>query len=338
MRGRSRRFRRALVGAAVTAVIPVMAGCTTNTSPGAAAVIGDSRISVSALQQQVDDAFADPQIAAALAPGSQFSQALGGDRDGFVRVTLSRMISDRLISAVAAAHHVTVSSKDIADETSTFVQQAGSLQALQQQAAESVGVTAKQLPGLIRLTVLQQRLSDALIAKLPASPGQLKAEYQKDIDQFDQIDIAQIAVSNKGLANHILSLVRKHPASFAALAKKYSEDQQSAANGGEIGLVGRSQVVSLLGAARTKIGTMQLLHTQGEYLVLHLISRHTIPLSQATTQLKSALFAGEATALLQKAISDEAKRQGVHVSPRYGRWDPTTQAVLAVKSTVSLPS
>lgn len=331
-------FRRALVGAAVTAAIPVMAGCTSHTSPGAAAVVGDTRISVSTLQHQVDAAFADPQIAAALAPGSQFSQALGGDRDGFVRMTLSRLISDRLISAVAAAHHVTVSSKDVADETDTFVQQAGSLQALQQQAAESVGVTAKQLPGLIRLTVLQQRLSDALIANLPASPAQLRAEYQKDIDQFDQIDVAQIAVSSKSLANHILSLARKHPSSFATLAGKYSQDQQSAANGGEVGLVGRSQVVNLLGAAKTKIGTIQLLHTQGEYLVLHLISRHTIPLSQATAQLKSALFAGEATALMQKAVGDEAARQGVHVSPRYGRWDPTTQAVLAVKSAISLPS
>lgn len=331
-------FRRALVGAVVTAAIPVMAGCTTNTSPGAAAVIGDARISVSALQHQVNDAFADPQIAAALAPGSQFSQALGGDRDGFVRVTLSRMISDRLISTVAAAHHVTVSSKDVADEINTFVQQAGSLQALQQQAAESVGVTAKQLPALIRLTVMQQRLSDALIANLPASPAQLRAEYQKDIDQFDQIDVAQIAVSSKSLATHILSLARKDPSSFATLAGKYSQDQQSAANGGEVGLVGRSQVVSLLGAAKTKIGTIQLLHTQGEYLVLHLISRHTIPLSQATAQLKSAIFAGEASALLQKAIGDEAKSEGVHVSPRYGRWDPTTQAVLAVKSAISLPS
>ncbi|HVV77051.1 MAG TPA: peptidylprolyl isomerase [Mycobacteriales bacterium] len=336
MRGRSRGVRRALMGALAVATIPVIAGC--NTSPGAAAVIGGSQISVSTLQHQVDTALADPQIASALAPGSQFAQALGGDTDGFVRATLSRLISDRLISAVASAHHVSVSSKDVSDETDQFVQQAGSLQSLQQQAAESVGVTAAQLPGLIRLTVLQQKLSDALIANLPATPAQLAAEYQKDIDQFDQIDVAQIAVSSKSLATHILSLARKNPASFPALAHKYSQDQASAAKGGEVGLVGRSQVVSLLGSARTKIGTMQLLHSQGEYLVLHLISRHTIPLSQATSQLKSALFASEATTLLQKAINAEATRLGVHVSPRYGRWDPTTQTVLAVRSTVSLPS
>ncbi len=312
---------------------PVLAAC--DTSPGAAAVVGKSRISVSTLQHQVDAALADPQIVSALAPGSQFAQALGGSRDGFVRMTLSRLISDRLISAVAAAHHVTVSSKEIADQTSQFVQQAGSLQSLQQQAAESVGVTPGQLTGLIRLTVLQQHLSDALIATLPATPAQLQAEYRKDIDQFDQLDVAQIAVGSKALAHQILAKARKNPASFPALASKYSQDTQTASKGGEVGLVGRSQVVSLLGAAKTKVGSVQLVQSQGEYIVLHIISRHVIPLSQATAQVKSALYAGQGTALLQKAISDEGTKLGVHVSPRYGRWDPTTQTVLAAKSPIS---
>ena len=97
-------------------------------------------------------------------------------------------------------------------------------------------------------------------------------------------------------------------------------------------------MVSLLGAAKTKVGTIQLLHTQGEYLVLHIIRRQVVPLSQATPQLKSAIYSGQATALLQKAIADEAKTLGVHISPRYGRWDPTTQTVLAVKSPISLAS
>ncbi|HWC35800.1 MAG TPA: peptidylprolyl isomerase [Mycobacteriales bacterium] len=336
MRGRSRGFRRALVGVVTAAAIPVLAGC--NTSPGAAALVGSHRISVASLQEQVDAALADPQISSALAPGSQFAQQLGGSRDGFVRMTLSRLITDRLISAIAAAHHVVVTSKDVNDKTSEFASQAGSLQALQQQAAESVGVTASQLADLIRLTVLQQRISDALIANIPTTPAQLQAEYRKDIDQFDQIDVAQIAVSSKSLADQLLAKARKNPATFPALASKYSQDQTSAANGGEVGFVGRSQVVSLLGTAKTKIGTVQLIHSQGEYLVLHLISRKLTPLSQATTQLKEALYSGQANALLQKAITDEAHSLGVHVSPRYGRWDPKAQAVLAVKSSISLPS
>lgn len=331
MTGRLLGSRRALLGAVAAAAIPVLAGC--NTSPGAAALIGSSRISVHDLQRQVNAALADPQVASALA-NPQFGPTLGGSRDGFVRVTLSRLITDRLIEDLAAAHHVVVTSKQVADLTSQFEQQAGSLQSLQQQAAEAVGVTAGQLSALIRLTVLQQNLSDALIAGLPATPAQLQAEYQKDIDQFDQIDVAQIAVSNKTLANQIIAQARRDPSTFGALANRYSEDTTTASKGGEVGLVGRSQVVALLGAAKTKIGTIQLVHSQGEYVVLHLISRHVIPISQATQQLKSAMFAGQAQVLMQKAITDEAQKLGVHVSPRYGRWDPKTQAVLAVKSPV----
>ncbi|MGN6472736.1 MAG: peptidylprolyl isomerase [Mycobacteriales bacterium] len=334
MKSRSRGLRRVLVGAVAMVAVPVLAGC--DTGPGAAALVGKARISVSTLQHQVNTALADPQIASALAPGSQFAQGLGGSRDGFVRMTLSRLISDRLISDVAAAHHIVVSSKQVTDQVDQFVQQAGSLQVWQQQAAESVGVTPDQLTELIRLTVLQQRLSDALISNLPATPAQLSAEYRKDIDQFDQLDVAQIAVAQKGLARQLLAKARKNPSSFPALASKYSQDTQSAANGGEVGLVGRSQVVSLLGTSKTKVGTFQLVNSQGEYIVLHIISRHVIPLSQATTQLKSALYSGQAQALLGKAISDEAHKLGVHVSPRYGRWDPATQTVLAVKSAISV--
>lgn len=334
MNGRWLGLRRALAGAVAVTVVPILAGC--DTSPGAAAIVGDSRISVSTLQHRVDAALADPQIASALTPGSQFAQALGGSRDGFVRQTLSRMISDRLISAVAAAHHVTVTSKEVADQMNQFVQQAGSLQALQQQAAESVGVTPDQLKELVRLTVLQQRLSDALIASLPATPAQLQAEYRKDIDQFDQLDVAQIAVSSKQLADRLVAQVRRNPASFPALARRYSQDTRTASSGGEVGFVGRSQVVALLGAAKTKIGTFQVIHSQGAYVVLHIISRRVVPLAQATARLKAALYASQAQTLLQKAVTDEARALGVHVSPRYGRWDSTTQTVLAVKSPISV--
>jgi peptidyl-prolyl cis-trans isomerase D len=145
-------------------------------------------------------------------------------------------------------------------------------------------------------------------------------------------------VGSKSLANQILAKARKNPSTFGALAAQYSQDTQTADSGGEIGLVGRSQVVSLLGKAKTKVGTVQLVHTQGEYIVLHIIRRQVTPLSEASAQLKAAMYAGQATALLQKAIADEAHRVGVHVSPRYGRWDATTQTVLAVKSPISVPN
>jgi parvulin-like peptidyl-prolyl isomerase len=325
--------RRVAVAALATVAIPLLAGC--DTSPDAAAVIGGSRISIAALQSQVDAALKDPQITAALS-NQQFSSGLGGSQAGFVRLTLGRLISDKLIDEAAAAHHVTVTSKEISDQTAQFVQQAGSMSALEQQAAESVGVTPAQLPDLIRLTVLQQELSDALVAELPATPEQLSAEYQKDIDQFDTLDVSQIAVSKKALADQILAKVQQNPASFEALAAKYSLDTTTSANGGEVGQVGRKEIISLLGGvAHARPGSVGIAHGNGVYSVVRVNSRNIVPLSQATLQLKETLYSAQATALLQKALTDEGDKLGVNVSPRYGKWDPTSQTVVARKSAIS---
>ncbi|HWA65222.1 MAG TPA: SurA N-terminal domain-containing protein [Mycobacteriales bacterium] len=329
-----RGVRRVAVAALATVAVPVLAGC--DTSPDAAAVIGGSRISIATLQGEVDTALKDPQISSALAPGSQFSAALGGSKAGFVRLTLSRLISDKLISATAAAHGVTVTDKEISDQTAQFVQQAGSMSALQEQAAESVGVAPAQLPELIRLTVLQQQLSDALVATLPATPEQLEAEYKKDIDQFDTLDVSQIAVSKQRLAQRILAKVRRDPASFESLAQKYSLDTTTASNGGEVGQVPRSEIISLLGGVAHAVpGSVGIAHANGVYSVVRVNSRNLIPLSQATAQLKESLYSAQATTLLQQALAAEGRKLGVNVSPRYGKWDASSQTVVARKSAIS---
>ena len=325
--------RRVAVAALATVAIPVLAGC--DTSPDAAALIGNSRISISTLQTEVNAALADQQISDALS-NPQFSQSLGGDRAGFVRLVLGRLISDKLLSKLADEHHVTVTAKDISDQTAQFVQQAGSLQSLQQQAAESVGVTPSQLPELIRLTVLQQRLSLALVSALPATEAQLQAEYQKDIDQFDTLDVSQIAVSSKSLANQILAKVKRNPSSFEALAAKYSLDTTTSANGGEVGPIGRNQIISLLGGAKNaKPGSVGIAHGNGVYSVLRVNSRQIKPLADVIPQLKESMYSRQETTLLQSALNTETVKLGVHVSPRYGKWDPSTETVVAKKSAIS---
>src|SRR5581483_488659 len=102
-------------------------------------------------------------------PKTPGTPSLGGDRVGFTRQTLGRLISDELLNLVAAAHHVTVTPQEVDAQTASFVQQAGSLSALQQSAASQVGVAPSQLPTLVRITVLQQKLGDALTATLPAT-------------------------------------------------------------------------------------------------------------------------------------------------------------------------
>lgn len=323
----SSRLRASSLAVVALVALPVLSAC--STSPGAAATVGSQRITTGDLQSQVN---------LSLSGGALQSQQ-GFDRASFTMQLLGHLISVDLVNAVAADKHVTVTKQDITAQTAAFVQQAGSLAALQQQAAAG-GVTKAQLPGFIRYAALEQKLSTALIANLTATPAQLAAEYQKDIDQFDQLQIAQIAVKTKALANQILTKVRKDPSTFAALAAKDSLDTATKTKGGLVGFVGRTAVQKALGssAASVKPGSFAIAHTSGNYVVVHIISRQTQPLSAVTAQLKTSLFSAQATSLLQKSISAEATKLGVRVSPRYGRWDNTTDAVVATKSPVSSSS
>jgi parvulin-like peptidyl-prolyl isomerase len=332
-----RRGSRIALGAAAVAAVPLLAAC--DTSPGAAALVGGDRISIASLQHTVNKELADPAIRTALS-NPQFSAGLGKNAAGFVRVTLARLISERVLGRVAAEHHVTVSAQEVQSQTASFVQQVGSLQTLQAQAAQQVGVTAAELPALIRFTVLQQKLSDALVKSQPVTHAQLVAQYNQDIDQFDQVDLAQIAVPTKALAQKVLHKAKANPSSFGALAQRYSTDTQSKATGGAIGFIGRNQLASVLGSDPTKIAAGQILmtHSSTGYVIVHVIKTKKTSLAAATPQLKSELFQSEGQTLLQKAAIAESNRLGVHVNPRYGKWNAATQTITPTKSQISSPS
>jgi hypothetical protein len=84
-------------------------------------------------------------------------------------------------------------------------------------------------------------------------------------------------------------------------------------------------------------GSYFIVHSQFGWHVVHVISRHTVSLTQATPQLKQSLFASRAADLLTSAEQAEAKRIGVHVNPRYGAWQPTKLTVVAARNPVSSP-
>lgn len=318
----SRNQRAGSLAVLALVALPVLSAC--NTSPGAAATVGSQRISTGALEAQVNESLA----------GGKVQSQQGFTQVAFTRELLGHMIDVDLINAAAAAHHVSVTAQDIANQQKAFIQQAGGSEAsLESQAAQG-GVTAAQLPGFIRYAAVQQKLSTALVANATATPAQLDAEYKKDIDQFDQLHIAQIPVKSKALAHRILNKVRRHPKTFAAQAKKYSIDAKTKANGGDVGFVGRTAVLKALGGTANP-GTFTIVHSSGAYDVVHVIARRTIPESAVTQQLKTSLFSAQAQTLLQKAIAAEATKLGVHVSPRYGRWDSATSAVVAVPDPVS---
>jgi parvulin-like peptidyl-prolyl isomerase len=311
------------------ATVPLLSACSSHTSPGAAALVGDKRISTGQLQSAVNAALVNPKAQA----------QIGTNRPAFTRELLAKMISDDIVAAAAAARHVSVTSADVSQQTQAFVQQAGSLTALQTQAAQG-GVPASQLPAYIRSYTLQQKFEAALISAVPATQAQLQQAYDANKSSYQQVDSAHILVASKTLAEHLLAEVKAHPSRFAALAKRYSTDTGSKDNGGNLGYETRTQVVKPFGTAifTHRPGSYVLAHSQYGYHVIHIIASRTQSLASVTPQLKASLFGSQATTLLTKAFVAESKKLGVHVSPRYGTWDAPKQSVDAPKGTVSSPA
>jgi foldase protein PrsA len=324
--------RAAGVAVALLAAALVLVGCgNSSSSPGAAAIVGSQRISTDTLQKTVNRALRDPQALS----------KLGSDRARFVRDELGRLINNDVIAAAAAAHGVTVSNGEIDTQISQFAQQAGGQAQLEQSAAQN-GVPREELRTFIRFYVLQQKLADKLVADIPVTQDQLQAAYQQNIDQFDKVHSAHILVKDKKTADKILSQVRKNPSSFASLAARYSQDTSNKNSGGDLGFAGHGQFVPEFSDAifAAKPGTFVEVHSKFGWHVVHVIARKTVSLARATPQLKSQILKTQRDALLKKALADQAKKLGVHVNPRYGKWDAQNGQVvpLSGKNDVSSPS
>ena len=321
--------RKAAPSAGLLLAAVLMSGC--NTSPGAAALVGGDRISTDALQHEVDQALSLPNV----------QPSLSGDRAGFTRSELARMVTNLIVAGAARDHHLTVSRADIDQQLGVFAQQAGGQAQLIQQAEQS-GIPRAELPSFTRYYVLQQKLADQLIANIPVSQAELQAAYQKNIDQYNQVHSAHILVKTKALADQILAKAKANPSSFATLALKYSTDTSNKQSGGDLGFAGRGQFVPAFSDAifKAKPGSFIEVHSQFGWHVVHVIAHRVITLAQATPQLKASLLQSTRDQLLSRALASEGHKLGVHINPRYGRWDFNSQTVVGVplKDQVSSPS
>jgi foldase protein PrsA len=324
------RFGRAAVAVLGALTVGVSASACTS-SPGAAALVGDHRISVATLQSVVNHGLADPQA----------QQQLGQDRAKFTRDQLGRLIDDVLIANIAKADGIVASPADIDQQLAQFAQQAGGEKQLEQQAA-GAGIPAKDLRTFVRYYVLEQKISDKLVANVTVSDADLQAAYEKNIDQYDQVDSAHILVATKKLADSLFAQVKAKPSSFAALAKRYSIDTGSKDKGGELGYQAASGLVKPFADAifSAKPGTYLEVHSQFGWHVVHVIAHRKTPLSEVADQLKASILQPKRQQLLSAALTAESHKVGVHVSPRYGVWNSVNGTIVApsAKNDLSSPA
>jgi foldase protein PrsA len=317
----SRTTRRAstAVAACVTAAV-VLTGCgNTPVRSGAAATVGDVRISTAELAGLVDRGLKDPQ-----------AQQQNPDKSKFQRETLARLIEHQVLVEAARQQHVSATSGATDAQLAALETQAGGHAQLVQAAAQH-GIAERDLRDYVADLALREALSDALTADIDVPAAQLDAAYKQSIAQFDQVHAAHILVSTKAQADSILAQVKSDPTQFDALAARYSTDTSNKDKGGDLGFAGRGSFVKEFDTAvfSAKPGSFLEVKTQFGFHVVHVIERRTTTPAQAAPELRRAVLSPQRQQRLDDLLAKVAKGLHVKVNPRFGRWDPAQGVVEA---------
>ncbi|MFE6638860.1 SurA N-terminal domain-containing protein [Streptomyces tendae] len=154
-----RRRPALLLTAAIAAAAPLLTACGNDAHPGAAAVVGDQRITVAQLESRVDEVREAQR--AAVPDDTQYQQVVA--RTGtLTRDTLHGMVLDRVLHRAAQDAGVTVSRKEVQDMRGELEGQAGGPEQLETVWLQQYGVAPDRLDDNLSVQIEAQKLAQSL--------------------------------------------------------------------------------------------------------------------------------------------------------------------------------
>ncbi|CAL9482097.1 hypothetical protein SUDANB176_03069 [Streptomyces sp. enrichment culture] len=154
-----RRRTALLLTAAIAAAAPLLTACGNDAHPGAAAVVGDQRITVSQLENRVNEVREAQREA--VPDEAQYEQVVA--RTGsLTRDTLHGMVLDRVLQHAARDAGVTVTPREVQRMRSGLEEQAGGPEALEAAWLQQYGVPPQRLDENLRIQLEAQKLAERL--------------------------------------------------------------------------------------------------------------------------------------------------------------------------------
>jgi foldase protein PrsA len=224
-------------------------------------------------------------------------------------------------------------------------------------ALKSAKLTLDEAKQQVLVSLLAKGIHDKVTASAKVTDSQELADYHKNIAQYvvqaaTTREVAHILVKTKAQANKIEQKLR-NGASFAALAKKYSTDTGSAANGGKLCIAKPVsagvciQTVAPFSNAGFKLKTGAIsapVHSQYGWHVITALGpvknqkQHTAPFSQVKSTIEQQLLQQAQEALWSTwtaHLTDEYKGK---VSYQNGYAPPATTALSTTVDTTTTPA
>ncbi|MCT2592970.1 SurA N-terminal domain-containing protein [Streptomyces sp. N2-109] len=165
--------------AALVVVAPLLTACGNDARPGAAAVVGDDRITLGQLQSKVgevrDAQSAQPQ-------GDELIKRSGQ----LTRVTLNSMIRHRIVKQVADDSGVTVTRRDIQQVRSQFEQRAGGPKEFRTMLLQQQAVAPSEIDDWVWLEVAVQKIAaeSGINLQAPEANAQLTGKLSEAAKQM----------------------------------------------------------------------------------------------------------------------------------------------------------
>jgi foldase protein PrsA len=305
--------RLVLFGFASLALLAAACGGTTSANLGSddVAVVGDQQISKEQFQQLMARAKKsyDQQKRAFPKAGTTEYEQLKGQAITF-------LVQQAEVDEQAKKLGVDISDEKVDKEIARYKKQFyGGSDARYEKAVKQQGLTDEQARDAIRQQLVSQALFKKVTGGVQASDADIKQYYDSHKTQYVQPEsreVRHILVTKKALADSLYQQL-KNGGNFAKLAKQYSKDPGSAANGGKL-TVSKGQTVPAFDktAFSLKTGqTSQPVHTQYGYHIIQALSgvkaATTTKLSQVRASIRQQLEQQKKNDKITKWLEDTKK-------------------------------
>ena len=294
-----------MVGAVALLAVLGLAGC--RTSPGVAAYVGGSDITVTQLDAAVDArTAAQPAIAA-------YDQAHPAD---FPRKVLGALVSQRVYQAAADRYGVSVDDDQVDQRITQLLAGASPAQEYAQLAGQGISRTdvfENVRQQLVRVAIAREQGKAGAL-----SDASLRQAYAQAHDSLTQKQYGYITVPDQATAATVVAQLQADPGSYAALAAQHpgqttAPDLQSTATG----QVPQPLADAITAAGANTASALPAIQGVDGVLVLFVGQVATPTFEQARTQLE---LQAEQTVSQDAASYVDAVQKSlkVTVNPRYG--------------------
>jgi foldase protein PrsA len=302
-------------------------------SSGDAAVVDGEHITQADLDHQMQEAACRYKLQKKTfpKPGSSDYQAL---RQQIVQVLVQRAQLDQQ----APSLKVSVTAKQVDDQLKNLKKQYfGGNQKKYLAELKKQCITDPEVHDQIRASLISDGIRKKLTGGVTLTPVEVRSYYDSHREVYTTPQtrvVSHILVKNKALADKLHGQLEKG-ADFAALAKKYSLDPGSKANGGELTIT-RGQTVPEFDKTAFELRTGQLskpVHTQyGWHIILAdkaATPHKSQPFSQVKAGIEQQLRQQKQSEALQKWLDGLKKEYAGKISYAAGLAPPTTSTSAA---------